>query len=48
MRIPDSYLDQGNPWTEDHERCNECGERTENYDWIDNEPICHDCQCEAI
>jgi hypothetical protein len=48
MRIPDSYLDQGNPWTEDFEYCNVCGERSYNYDWIDNEPTCHDCQCEAI
>ena len=44
MRIPDSYLDYGNPWTEDHEYCADCSKYTENFAWIDNEPICRDCE----
>lgn len=44
MRIPDSYLDYGNPWTEDREECYYCGNVTTEYAWIANEPVCEDCE----
>lgn len=44
MRIPDSYLDYGNPWTEDREECCYCGSVTTAYAWIANEPVCEDCE----
>ena len=44
MRIPDSYLDEGNPWTDDHDYCAQCGERTDDYVIIDDEPVCSSCE----
>ena len=44
MTFPDSYLDDGNPWTTDSECCAECGKETENYALIDSEPMCQDCE----
>ena len=47
MRFPDSYLDDGNPWTTDTEYCAQCGTSTDNYAVIDSEPICQTCELYA-
>ena len=44
MRFPDSYIDEGNPWTTDTECCAWCGTNTERFVWIDNEPMCEECE----
>jgi hypothetical protein len=38
-----SYLDIGNPWTENVEYCCQCGEKTEDFTDYNGEALCGEC-----